>query len=123
MNTYNADAGPRSELGGTGLRRSFLRVTHMPSLQHINYPGASGPALRKHAGNTRIPFRAVPVFYRLKFTAHNHAKSEVVDAVHVQPKRLNSRGQIKRPWFNTVLVCNGQGGMHGSNGKSIHINV
>ena len=92
-------------------------------IAHINYPGASGPALRKHAGNTRIPFRAVPVFYRLKFTAHNHAKSEVVDAVHVQPERLNSCGQIKRPWFDTVLVCNGQGGMHGSNGKSIHINV
>ena len=32
MNTYDADAGPCSELGGTGLRRSFLRVTHMPSL-------------------------------------------------------------------------------------------
>ena len=92
-------------------------------IAHINYPGASGPALRKHAGNTRIPFRAVPVFYRIKFTAHNHAKSEVVDAVHVQPERLNSRGQIKRPRFDTVLIRNGQGGMDGSNGKSIHINV
>ena len=94
-------------------------------IAHMNYPGASGPTLRKHAENTPIPFCAVPVFYRIKFTAHNHYKSEVVDAVHVQPERLNSRGQIKRPRFDTVLVRNGlgQGGTHGSNGKSVHINV
>ena len=90
---------------------------------HINCPGASGLALCKHAGNTQIPFHAVPVFYRIKFTAHNHAKSEVVDAVYVQPEQLNLHGQIKRPQFDTVLVRNGQGGMDGSNGKSIHINV
>ena len=64
-------------------------------IAHINYPGASGPALHKHAEDTRILFCAVPVFYRIKFTAHNHDKSEVVDAVHVQPERLNLRGQIK----------------------------
>jgi hypothetical protein len=32
--THDVDAGPRSDIGETGLRRSFLRVTHVPSLQH-----------------------------------------------------------------------------------------
>jgi hypothetical protein len=52
-------------------------------IAHINYPGALGPALRKHVEDTQIPFCTVPIFYRIKFTAHNHDKSEVVDAVHV----------------------------------------
>ena len=32
--THDAEAGPHSELGETGSRRSFLRITHVPSLQH-----------------------------------------------------------------------------------------
>ena len=31
---HDADAGPRSEIGKIGSWRSFLRATHVPSLQY-----------------------------------------------------------------------------------------
>ena len=85
-----------------------------------NYPGASRAALRKEAEDTLLPFRAVPVFQKVKFTAQNRDKSEVVDSVHVKP---DSDGEGTSSRFNTVLVRNGQSGMHGNNGKSVRIDA
>ena len=95
-------------------------------IARINYPGASGLALRKKAEDTLIPFRGVPVFHRIKFKAnnnHNKSDSEVVDSVHAQPEKPNSHGEITPSRFDTVLVRNGQSGTHGKKGTSGHINV
>jgi hypothetical protein len=92
----------------------------------INYPGASGLALRKKAEDTLIPFYRVPIFHRIKFKAnnnHNKSDSEVVDSVHAQLEKPNLHGEITPLRFDTVLVCNGQSGAYGKKGMSGHINV
>ena len=84
---------------------------------HKNYPGTLGLALQQQSDDTLIPFRAVPVFHRIKFTASNHySKSEVVDSVHVQPEQLDLHGRIIPSRFDTVLVCT-----NGNKGNSVHI--
>lgn len=93
-------------------------------IARINYPGASGSALRKKAEDTLIPFRAVPIFHRIKFTTrNNYDKSEVVDSVHVQPEQADLHGRITPSRFDTVLVRNGRSGTQGNKGESIHKNV
>jgi len=93
-------------------------------IARINYPGASGAALRKKAEDTLIPFRGVPIFHRIKFTAHNnYGESEVVDSVHVQPEQADSHGRITPSRFDTVLVRNGRSGTQGNKGESFRKNV
>lgn len=93
-------------------------------IAHINYPGASGSALRKKAEDTLIPFRAVPTFHRIKFTArNNYDKLEVVDSVHVQLEHADCHGRITPSRFDTVLVCNGRSGTQGNKGESTRKNV
>lgn len=84
-----------------------------------NHPGASIAALRMHARNTLIPFRAVPVYHHIKFTPSDI--SEIVDAVHIRPEQRDSRGRIVPSRFDTVLVgCRGQSNTdgHWNKGKS-----
>jgi hypothetical protein len=89
-----------------------------------NYPGALRAALCKEADDTLLPFQRVPVFHKIKFTAQNCDKSEVVDLVHVKPGEPDSDDDgDTSSRFDTVLVCNGQGGMHGNKGKSVRINT
>ena len=90
-------------------------------IARTNYPGASRAALRKEADDTLLPFQRVPVFHKIKFTAQNCDKSEVVDSVHVKPADPDS--DDGSPRFDTVLVRNGQGGAHGNKGKSICIDT
>jgi hypothetical protein len=93
-------------------------------IARINYPGASGSALRKKAADTLILFHGVPIFHRIKFTArNNYDKSEVVDSVHVQPEQADSHGRITPSRFDTVLVRNGRSGTQGNKGESVHKNV
>jgi hypothetical protein len=95
-------------------------------IARINYPGASGLALRKKAEDTLIPFHGVPIFHRIKFKAnnnHNKSNSEVVDSMHAQPEKPNLHGKITPLRFDTILVYNRQSSAHGKKGMSGHINV
>ena len=73
-------------------------------IAQLNYAGASTAALRTHAADTLIPFRAVPVFHHIKFTDSESGKAEIVDAVHIQPEQKDSRGRIIPSRFDTVFV-------------------
>jgi hypothetical protein len=86
-------------------------------IAQVNYPGASVAVLRTRAANTLIPFRAVPVYHRIKFTESGN----VVDAVHIRPEQKDSRARIIPSRFDTVLVRNkSQSGTRdqGNKGKS-----
>ena len=75
----------------------------------VNYPGVSAVTLRARAADTLIPFRAVPVFHRIRFVASgNNDGSDTVDAVHVRPERIDSHGRTIPSRFDTVLIYNGQ---------------
>jgi hypothetical protein len=71
-------------------------------IAHINYPNASAVALHTRAANTLIPFRSVPVFHKIKFTAAN--TSDVIDTVLIWPEQKDAYGRVVPPRFDTVLV-------------------
>jgi hypothetical protein len=91
-------------------------------IAHINHPGASAATLRAKASDTLIPFRAIPVFHRIKFTStHNSDKSEILDSAVIRPEQNDTRGRIVPPRFDTVLVRGKQDALHGNNGESYRI--
>lgn len=70
-------------------------------IAQVNHAGASAAAVRARAADTLIPFRSVPVFHKIKFTVNEF---EIVDAVHVRPEQVDTRGRTIPPRFDTVLV-------------------
>ena len=73
-------------------------------IAQLNHAGASTAALRTHAADTLIPFRAVPVFHHVKFMNSESGNGEIVDAVHIRPEQKDSRGRIIPSRFDTVFV-------------------
>jgi len=69
-------------------------------IARLNYPKASGTALRDHAHNTHIPFSGVPVYHNMKFTKG----TDIVDVACVRPEQKDLRGRIIPARFDTVLV-------------------
>ena len=74
-----------------------------------NHPEASAMTLRGLAADTLIPFRAVPVYHKIKFHLYGHP--DVVDTVHIRPEQQDSRGRRIPSRFDTVLIR--QDGTHG----------
>ncbi|KAH9015234.1 hypothetical protein EDB85DRAFT_2076369 [Lactarius pseudohatsudake] len=71
-------------------------------IAQTNHPEASAAALRTLAADTLIPFRCVPVFYRIKYTSSG--TSTVIDAVHVRPEQRDTHGRPIPSRFDTVIV-------------------
>ena len=70
----------------------------------INNPNTFGRALCNQGANTLLPFRAVPVFHRIRFVSSNGDRLDTVDAILARPEHLALRGQIIPSRFDTVLV-------------------
>ena len=90
----------------------------------VNNPGVSSATLRNRAHNTLIPFCAVPVYHKFKFTANidnEKSGSEVLDSVHVRPEQTDRHGRIMPARFDTVLVREGQYTTSLNKGKPVHI--
>ncbi|KAF7326514.1 hypothetical protein MSAN_02508300 [Mycena sanguinolenta] len=71
-----------------------------------------------------VPFNAVPVFQRIKFTTSDpYAKrgtaDSVVDSIHVQPQKVLQNGDIVPGRFDTALVNMGNGNKTGTEGYRI----
>jgi hypothetical protein len=61
--------------------------------------------VRARGAETLIPFRAVPVFHKIKFIASdNKPEPEVVDAIHARPEEMDSQQRVIPARFDTVLV-------------------
>ena len=94
-------------------------------IARINNPSVSAATLRNRSHNTLIPFYAVPVFHKFKFTASKNgdrSHSEIIDSVQVRPEQTNDCGRIIPARFDTVLVSKGQYGTRPNKGKPGHIN-
>ena len=77
-------------------------------IAQVNNPGAAASTLHICSCDTLIPFSCVPVYHHFKVTnCGDSDKMEIVDAVHVQPKLMDSHGQIIPLWFDTVVVTHG----------------
>ncbi|KAH9025374.1 hypothetical protein EDB85DRAFT_2149809 [Lactarius pseudohatsudake] len=87
-------------------------------IAQTNHPEASAAALRTLAADTLIPFRCVPVFYRIKYTSSG--TSTVIDAVHVRPEQRDTHGRPIPSRFDTVIVRgHHRGRARGNNGLQI----
>ena len=73
----------------------------------FNDPNIDCRALEEAAYGVNIDFSQIPAFHRIKFIRHDPIKNEThtVDAIHVQPPRLDRRGDIIPGRFDTALVC------------------
>jgi hypothetical protein len=94
-------------------------------IAHVNNPGVSTGMLRNRAHNTLIPFYAVPVFHKFKFTSrrdNDRTGLEIVDSVQVRPAQTNPCGRIIPTRFDTALVAEGQYTTRPNKGKCVHIN-
>ena len=68
---------------------------------------------------THLPFTAVPVYHRLKFTAPGDstlAKRVTSDSIHVRPARETRKGKKIPARFDTALLNVGSGGETGVQG-------
>ncbi|KAH8991902.1 hypothetical protein EDB86DRAFT_3065110 [Lactarius hatsudake] len=74
-------------------------------IAQMNHPDASTANLRALAADTLIPFHSVPTYHKIKFQLKGHP--EVVDAIHVWPEQMDSRGRRIPSRFDTVLIRNG----------------
>ncbi|KAH9038021.1 hypothetical protein EDB83DRAFT_2228544 [Lactarius deliciosus] len=74
-------------------------------IAQTNHPDTSTANLRALAADTLIPFQSVPTYHKIKFQSNGH--HEVVDAIHVWPEQMDSRGRRIPSCFDTVLIRNG----------------
>lgn len=77
-------------------------------------PQLRGTRLQRAASNIQIPFNTVHVYHRIKFIevdpyAVGGPRESVVDSIHVQPARKDSRGRPIPARFDTVLINDGTG--------------
>jgi hypothetical protein len=91
-------------------------------LARFSQPTATPAQIAAAARNITLPFSALPVFHRIKFTTpdpYRDAASvdSIVDSVHVEPPREGPDGHIPAR-FDTVLVNDGTGQLTGTNGVS-----
>ena len=59
-------------------------------IAQTNNPMASGATLSALASDTLIPFRAVPVYHKIKFSNPNGSK--IINSIQVRPDQKDSRG-------------------------------
>ncbi|KAF7347075.1 hypothetical protein MVEN_01461500 [Mycena venus] len=98
--------------GATQLREALVRF-----IVHHSDPALSLPQVEVKSRYIHLPFNAIPVFHRIKFTTPDpytmgSPMDSVIDAVHVQPARQLAYGQEIPGRFDTVLVNDGTGEFH-----------
>ena len=89
-------------------------------IARFNHPTASGASLSTLASDTLIPFRAVPVHHRVKWS--NLDQSEILDSVQVRPEQTDARGRTIPSRFDTVLISAQAGIVPGVSGESQSFN-
>jgi hypothetical protein len=92
-------------------------------------PHLQGQQFEREVRNTHIPFNAVHVHHKIKFTTYDPylmdgSNISVVDAIHVRPERKDKHDQAVPARFDTVLVNDGNGQVIGVKGELyIHYNM
>jgi hypothetical protein len=103
-----------SDYGASFFRDAFARYAVSRQNPHLNRT-----QIERESLNINIPFVNVSVYHRIKFT--NTGEDEIVDSLHVQPRRLGARQQEIPGRFDIALIRINESGdtIHGM--KSIII--
>ena len=86
-------------------------------IAQVNHVGASTVGLQTRSRNTVIPFSAVNVFHKIKFTCPG--SSNIVDTIHAQAETMDTNGHAIPSRFDTVLVRGRDSSIHGVNGERL----
>ncbi|KAJ7882367.1 hypothetical protein B0H14DRAFT_3755572 [Mycena olivaceomarginata] len=105
-----------TEYGATFFRDALSRY-----IVGLTDPELTPAQIERESNSFDVPFNAVPVFQRIKFTAADPYAKEgpsdsIVDSVHVQPSKMAKNGDEIPARFDTVLVNTGNGGKTGTTG-------
>jgi hypothetical protein len=67
---------------------------------------ASAATIRAQGAETLIPFRAVPVYHKVKLVSNDQSdnNSEIIDVIHARPDHEDSQGRLIPARFDTVFV-------------------
>ncbi|KAJ7841520.1 hypothetical protein B0H14DRAFT_3694203 [Mycena olivaceomarginata] len=108
-----------TEYGATFFRDALSRY-----IVGLTDPELTTKQIERESNSFDVPFNAVPVFQRIKFTAADPYAKEgpsdsIVDSVHVQPSKMAKNGDEIPARFDTVLVNTGNGGKTGTTGYRI----
>ncbi|KAJ7823158.1 hypothetical protein B0H14DRAFT_2370305 [Mycena olivaceomarginata] len=108
-----------TEYGATFFRDALSRY-----IVGLTDPELTTAQIERESNSFDVPFNAVPVFQRIKFTAADPYAKEgpsdsIVDSVHVQPSKMAKNGDEIPARFDTVLVNTGNGGKTGTTGYRI----
>jgi hypothetical protein len=89
--------------GATYIREALARFVIA-----TNHPDWTRRQVEDTALDVFLPFRALPVFHKIKFVTMCHDNLEVVDSIHVRPARRHARQSQAVPGrFDTALICVG----------------
>ncbi|KAJ7897902.1 hypothetical protein B0H14DRAFT_3581502 [Mycena olivaceomarginata] len=103
---------------------TFFRDALSRYIVGLTDPELTLAQIERDSNSFDVPFNAVPVFQRVKFTAADpYAKDgpsdSIIDSVHVQPSKVAKNGDDIPARFDTVLVNTGHGGKTGTTGYRI----
>lgn len=76
------------------------------------HPTFNRNQIERASGDVFFQFQTVSVFHRVKFAVDidgvvGKAPTTIVDSIHINPSRKDSRGRIAPARFDTALVSNG----------------
>ncbi|KAJ7743425.1 hypothetical protein B0H14DRAFT_2637464 [Mycena olivaceomarginata] len=99
----------------------FFRDALTRFIVRLNHPTLSPAQVEAQSANIALPFNAVAVFHRIKYTTEDPyttggPTNSVVDAIHVQPGKQLKNGKELPGRFDTALVNDGTGKMTGVGG-------
>ncbi|KAJ6611024.1 hypothetical protein B0H10DRAFT_2224503 [Mycena sp. CBHHK59/15] len=93
----------------------FFRDAIARYIVATNNPGFSARDVEKYSANLAMPFRAVPIYHKIKYVTDSQPDI-IIDSVHVKPASKNDRGKEIPARFDTVLINDGNGKETGVNG-------
>jgi hypothetical protein len=100
---------------------SFFRDALSRYIIQLLDPTLTRAQVEQDANSFEVPFNAVPVFQKIKFTAsdpygNDGPTDNIVDSIHVHPSRTARAGDEIPARFDTALVNTGNGGRSGITG-------
>ncbi|KAJ7919735.1 hypothetical protein B0H13DRAFT_1868316 [Mycena leptocephala] len=103
---------------------SFFRDALSRYIIELLDPTLTRAQIERDANSFEVPFNAVPVFQKIKFTAsdpygNDGPTDNIVDSIHVHPSKMVRAGDEIPARFDTALVNTGDGGRSGITGYRI----
>lgn len=100
------------EYGAVHFRAAFARF-----VIQVQFPNITPVQLERKAETITLPTRNLPVYHRIKFI--DPSSSEILDSIHVQPKKIGAHNRQIPARFDTALINDGSGKRIGLDGYRI----